>query len=389
VDDIDALIDGIGDSKPTPQKTIDPIDAAIDNVAGASDEAFNVNMLAGSKSDPERYAKAKKLIGFVGLTADIVERNLEEVEQKVKRRTAEGKINRAPVLRERMTADRDFVKLTMDDEVLPDVETALRTQGFKAASIQRRKAQDREIKDRWDRLLSVKQSRSVVDVVTDPLKAAAAGSNIMAAGMVEFGRYNPVDIVFNKALGVFAPDVKAELDESRNQVQNQFNSGVEFWNEKKSFDIQDRIEAFNQAGISDAIGMLVTDPGLLIDQLAQSSPYLIPGAAAARGGTAAMLGYTSIVEAMDAANSARQEAIAAGATPDQQNASAAIAALVTAPIAFLGNKLTGTAKIETDFLTKGTISNTMLSAMVREAISGAAEEGGNQYGVNLGASLRL
>jgi len=387
VDDIDALIDGIGDSKPTPQKTIDPIDAAIDNVAGASDEAFNVNMLAGSKSDPERYAKAKKLIGFVGLTADIVERNLEEVEQKVKRRTAEGKINRAPVLRERMTADRDFVKLTMDDEVLPDVETALRTQGFKAASIQRRKAQDREIKDRWDRLLSVKQSRSVVDVVTDPLKAAAAGSNIMAAGMVEFGRYNPVDIVFNKALGVFAPDVKAELDESRNQVQNQFNSGVEFWNEKKSFDIQDRIEAFNQAGISDAIGMLVTDPGLLIDQLAQSSPYLIPGAAAARGGTAAMLGYTSIVEAMDAANSARQEAIAAGATPDQQNASAAIAALVTAPIAFLGNKLTGTAKIETDFLTKGTISNTMLSAMVREAISGAAEEGGNQYGVNLGAIL--
>jgi len=387
VDDIDALIDGIGDSKPTPQKTIDPIDAAIDNVADASDETLSVNMLAGSKSDPERYAKAKKLTGFVGLTADIVERNLEEVEQKVKRRTAEGKINRAPVLRERATADREFTKLIMDDEVLPDVETALRTQGFKAASIQRRKAQDREIKERWDRLLSVKQSRSVVDVVTDPLKAAAAGSNIMAAGIVEFGRYNPVDIVFNKALGVFAPDVKAELDESRNQVQNQFNSGVEFWNEKKSFDIQDRIEAFNKAGISDAIGMLVTDPGLLLDQLAQSSPYLIPGAAAARGGTAAMLGYTSIIEAMDAANTARQEAIAAGATPDQQNSAAAIAALVTAPIAFLGNKLTGTAKIETDFLTKGTISNTMLSAMVREAVSGAAEEGGNQFGVNLGAIL--
>lgn len=386
MDDIDALIDGIGNDKPK-AKGLGPIDAAIDSVADASDNALKTNILAGSKSNPEQVARAKALQKVFGAPVDFIERNLEDVEQKVKRRTVEGKITKASTLRERATADREFTKLIMDDEALPDVETALRTQGFKAASIQRRKAQDREIKDRWDRLLGTKQSRSFTDVISDPLKAAAAGSNIMAAGMAEFARYNPVDIAFNKALSVFAPELKAEFDDTKNQVQDQFNSGVEFWNQKKSFDIQDRIERFNQAGIGEAIGMLATDPGLLLDQLAQSSPYLIPGAAAARGGTGAMLGYTSIIEAMDAANTARQEAVAAGATPEQQNSAAAIAALVTAPIAFLGNKLTGAAKIETDFLTKGTVSNTMLSAMVREAISGAAEEGGNQFGVNLGAIL--
>lgn len=238
-----------------------------------------------------------------------------------------------------------------------------------------------EMKKRGENLADVLDpyARNTPDYFTDPVKAAAGGANIMAAGFVEMGEFAPQQRVINKLIDAVTPKRK----EAFNAVQETLNENLDYWQGQKSTGAQKMLKDFNDADTADSVMMLMANPSLVADQLAQSSPYLLPGAAAARGGKTAMLVFKSAIEAADAANSARQEAIQAGRTPEEQDRAAITAAVITAPFVFLGNKLTGVAGLEAEFLTKGRTGYKLLSAMVREAISGAVEEGSNQFGVNV------
>ena len=217
------------------------------------------------------------------------------------------------------------------------------------------------------------------DIIADPIKSFAAGVNVMLSGGIELSRYNPSNRLVNAAIKTFTGVDIAD------ETQAKLTQNFDYWQKQQSGALQATKEEFNKVGAIESMGMLVKNPALMVDQLAQSLPYLIPGGLAAQGGTKAMLAFNSISEAMDAGNSARQEAIAAGASPEQQNKSAALAALITMPLAFLGNWLVGTGKIEADFLTQGSTGHNLLSTMLREAFSGAMEEGGNTFGTNVGA----
>ena len=223
--------------------------------------------------------------------------------------------------------------------------------------------------------------RDWADVLPDVGKSIAGGVNTMLAGNVELARHVPITKLLNGAITVFGgPNI---LDKE----QNLLNENQEYWQAEKSPELKAQIDKFNKANIVDSIGMLMYTPSLLTDQLAQSLPYLAPGVAAARGGEASTLAFNSIQEAMDAANSARQEAIQKGASLEDQNTAAAAAAIITAPLAFLGNKLAGTGLLEAKFFTKGSTGHSLLSTMLRESFSGAMEEGGNTLGVNIGAAV--
>lgn len=226
-------------------------------------------------------------------------------------------------------------------------------------------------------------AREKADIVKDPLKAVAQGTNIMGAGLMEAARQ--AELV-PKLVDLIFPTYGRVRRETNASVQQQLNEGADYWQGEKSPALQKLTDEFNKAGIADSVMMLMAHPELTADQLSISVPYMLPTAGVAKGGSIAVSGYNAFVEASDAANSARQEAIAAGRTPEEQDKAAFFAAVTTAPLVFIGNKIIGTGKLEADFFTKGSIGDNLLKAVVKEAISGSVEEGSNQFGVNVGAN---
>lgn len=345
-----------------------------------------------SEFNPDEIARARNLGRQVGIPDAVAERNPSAVRRKFISQKVEQLYDRAPVAGRRM-ADPDFAKLTHDitDELAGQEEAlkqlALTKQGFRAASELSLAIDSQKRYESLSRVFGADNQRTVGDVFADPVKSFAGGVNTMLAGFVEANRYIPTYMAVNKLLDVISPELGRANREYFDNLQDAFNSGQEYWQGQKSGEIQDQIRQFNEAPLGESIRMLLTQPELLVDQLAQSLPYLIPGAGAARGGVSVMLAYTSLTEAMDSANSAREEAKAAGASQADQDIAAATAAIITAPLAFLGNKFIGTGKLETEFLTEGRLSAGLLSSMVREAISGGIEESSNQLGVNTGAYL--
>lgn len=240
--------------------------------------------------------------------------------------------------------------------------------------------------------------RTTGEAITDLGKTITSGTDRMVASMVELSRpLNRLTQALGLAMGaasevmakgsgsVFFDAARAAKDNVE-QTQQTLNETAKYWQDSKSTGMKRLNDKLAKAGALDSIGLLIKHPSLLADQLAQSIPYLAPGAAAARGGEAAVLVSNSLIEAADAANSAREQAKAFGATPEQQDKAATAAALVAAPLVFLGNKLLGTGKLEASFFTKGTTGHSLLQSAVREFVSGSIEEGANQLGANVGAA---
>ena len=223
-------------------------------------------------------------------------------------------------------------------------------------------------------------------LVTDPLKAVAVGVNTLAASVVEASRYSPGQMIVDSIMGAVAPEQLAKKRKYTDDVQTGFNANADYWTAQKSESMAQRNKDFSAAPIGESLRMLATDPALVADQLLQSAAYLAPGAAAARVGTAATLVFNGLSEGLDAANSARQEAIKKGRTTQEQDQAATIALLITAPTALLANKMLGTAEIEQKFLTQGKLDG-LLKPMIKEFFAGSIEEGANQFGVNAGATV--
>ena len=167
-------------------------------------------------------------------------------------------------------------------------------------------------------LLDKRAGRAWGDVIPDLAKSIAGGTNMLLAGAVESTRYMPPQYIANNLAKAITGRDSVE------ETQALFNSNTEYWQAEKSAKLKERLEVFNKAGVVDSIGMLVTEPMLLTDQLAQSLPYLVPGAGVAKAGPTAMLSYNALVEAADAANTARLEAKANGASPFEQDRSSDI-----------------------------------------------------------------
>ncbi len=338
-----------------------------------------------SKFNPDEISQLRYLGKQVGIPENIAERNPEEIKRKALSQKVEQIYDTSPVLVRKMS-DPAFAKINHDiiDEN-SKLESSVKNLSLAAKPM--RAAGNLNTQTNINRPLRQEPelTRTWAEAATDPLKSFSSGANTMAAGIVEMSQYLPADKLIRSALKTFAPQLDADIQELFNTTQQGLNEGAQYWQGEKSELMQQKIQQFNNAPIGEALTMLVSDPALLTDQLSQSLPYLIPGAGAARVGQVATTAYITLSEAMDAANSARNEAIAAGATQEQQDQAAARAALVTAPLVFLGNRLVGTDKIEQIFLGSGKLSFGAVNTMLREAFSGSIEEGANQLGVNIGA----
>ena len=252
-----------------------------------------------------------------------------------------------------------------------------------AQELTRMKAKGIDLND----YVKTNQQRDWGDVLPDTAKAGASGVNTMLAMFNELGRTgDPLRGLRAVVLNAISPRYAKQVEEANNAVGQGLNDNANYWLKEKSAGMQAKNEALNKADWAQSIGMLITDPALMVDQLTPSFPYLIPGAAAARGGTAGTLAYTALTEAADSANSARQAAIQAGRSPEEQDRAASTALLVTLPFVFLGNKFTGAAKLEARFFNEGTMGHSLVTSVIKEAVSGGIEEGSNQGGQNVAAS---
>jgi len=401
LDDLDLAIDSVTKSPTQQPRGYNRLDDAIDDVVSSNKSKAGSVVGAASSYDPDSVAKARNMGRQVGLPADISERNPEEVKRRFISQQVEDIYDSAPVTG-RTLSNGSMAKIAHDDiDNMVETENAIRSinsaKDFGETVARLRKenpfldadsarAMAKNLRDSNIQLPYQAKPRSAIDVLIDPAKSFSSGANTMLAGITEASRYAPSEILFNKALQSISPALYEKRKAFVNDTQSALNDNAQFWQSQKSEDLSARIDQFNKADIGTSLKMLAADPALLVDQLSQSLPYLVPGGAAARTGATGTLTFNALMEAFDSANSARQTAIENGATEQEQDRAAGLAALVTAPIAFLGNKIPGVDKLETEFFTKGRPGHNLISSMIREAISGAAEEGGNQLGQNVGES---
>lgn len=130
MDNLDQAITSVMGADPestvTPNKP-DELDRAIDSVVFASENQQRINLLRASQSNPDVFAKAKRLAAATGLPADVVERNLSDVEKRQKLISQTVALKDATRLAEKVTVNPEFAKLAQDDlESLAAIETSVR-----------------------------------------------------------------------------------------------------------------------------------------------------------------------------------------------------------------------------------------------------------------------
>lgn len=390
----DGLIDEVvQDEAAPPSPAVAKYGDLIDEVTSTA--PLESSLFGASGVNPDQEAKNQKLSRELETPVAILPADAEQQAQ-LKRVNAESLKRNSPATANFLTNEGN-AKLTGLDGVdsLAKMEAAYKTYnpqnikkfidtfigepGKAAQRLTEMKKQGINLADELD-----PYARKTSDIFKDPLKAAAAGSNIMAVGAHELG--GMVDVI-PRLVDLMFPTYGKTRREANTAAGIALNEGAEYWQSEKSPAMQKLNKEFEQAGIVDSVSMLIKHPQLTVDMLSVSTPYLIPGTQAAKLGPTAMAGFSALTEAGDAANTARQEAVAAGASLEDQDKAATIAAITAAPLAFLGNKLLGVGKLEADFFTKGTIGDTLLKAVVREAISGSIEEGANKFGTNVGANV--
>jgi ADP-Ribosyltransferase in polyvalent proteins len=392
----DALIDDV--AQPTvaepPPVVQDKYGALIDEVTDTT--PLHNSLFDATGTNPDQEVKNLKLAKELNTPAAILPADAEQ-QALLKRNNADDLTARSPATA-KFLAKGSNAKVTGLQGVksLEDVEAAYKT--YSPENIKRfidnYTSANKTAGEAAQRLTEMKKQginladeldpyrRETADIFKDPLKAAAAGANTMIAGLNEIGQFAPQQRIINAAIDAITPKRK----ELFLDVQAGLNSGSEYWQGQKSPAMQKLNKEFEQAGIADSVSMLLEHPQLTADLLAVSTPYLVGGGLAAKGGATTVSMYNALVEAGDAANTARQEAIKAGASEEDQDRAATVAVLITAPTVFLGNKLLGAGKLEADFFTKGSVGDNLLKSAVKEALSGAIEEGSNKFSTNVAAS---
>lgn len=398
----DALIDEVTSGTPEPvTSNTEKYGAIIDEVTSTA--PLHNSLFGASGVNPDEEAKKTKLAKELNTPAGILPADAEQQAQ-LKRLDADTIQQKTPATAKFLTKEEN-AKLTglKGVDSLTKLEETYKTYsptnikkfidnytatGKTAAEASQRltemKAKGVNLADQLD-----PYARSGADVLPDVLKATAAVVNTAVAGVGELAKINPTNLAIEKLFSAISPAYAEQSRKQFNSVQGTLNENAEYWQNQKSPAVQKLNKEFEQAGIADSVMMLMAHPALAADMILPSSIYALPGAGVARlgAGATSIVGYNALVEAGDAGNTARQEAIAAGATPEQQDKAATAAIITAVPLVFLGGKLTGIGKLEAEFFTKGSIGDSLLKAVVKEAVSGAIEEGSNKFGTNVGASV--
>lgn len=410
----DNLIDEVTTTTPAPQTPVQtPADRygdLIDEVTSAA--PLHTSLFDAMDSNPQEEAKKRKLSKQLNTPAAVLPADAEQ-RALLQQTDAEQIQQRTPATAKFLT-NPDNAKVTGLKGVksLSDIELAAKsynpdnikqfirnyTATGKSAAEASQKLAEMKVKGIDLADYNDPFRRQWGEVLPDLGKQIVSGTDRMFASMAELSRpLNRLTQALGLALGATSEvmargsgepffDVARTSEQNLEETQRTLNETAKYWQDERSTGIKRLNEELNKAGPLDAVGLLIQHPSLLADQLAQSVPYLATGALSAQGGEMTVVAANSLIEAADAANSAREEAIAAGATKEQQDKAATAAALVAAPLVFLGNKFLGTGKLEARFFTKGTTGHSLLQAAVREFISGSIEEGANQLGSNVGAA---
>lgn len=410
----DSLIDEVTSTAPAPQATpqapADKYGALIDDVTSAA--PLHSSLFEAMDANPQEEVRKRKLARELNTPAAVLPADAER--RALFQQTDAEQIQQKSPATAKFLTNPDNAKVTGLEGVksLTNIESVAKSYspdnikqfirnytatGKTAAEASQKlgemKAQGIDLADYND-----PYRRKWGDVLPDLGKQIVAGTDTMFAGLSELSRplsrltqalgltLGATSEVLAKGSGQPFFDLTKQTQENLDETQRTLNETAKYWQDQRSTGMKRLNEELTKASALDSVGLLVKHPALLADQLAQSLPYLLPGVASARWGEAAVLVSNSLVEASDAANSAREEAIQAGATKEQQDRAATSAALIAAPLVFLGNKLLGTGALEARFFTKGTTGHNLLQTAVREFITGGIEEGANQLGVNVGAA---
>jgi hypothetical protein len=390
VNEYDALINSEPSVKP---KEVNEYDSLIQRDAQRKDNAVKINLKSSLDKDPLQVFRGKQLSDTFKLPQPVVERNLTTIEANAKSRQWEETLKTSPTLKEFMT-DTYFSGIAHQDTKLAEAEKVLRTTGFAAASKLRRENQDqRETEfNAWAKKPQAEWARSWGDVPKDLSYSVGQSFGSMGKGLVEATRlgYMPILKAINfplVATGLTSPKVNKEYQDAFNKATDYLTGFSEFQASQKSTEMQAKLQALSKQSAFDIIKDVVTlnvDPALVVDLFAQSSAYLIPSAAAGRATPLVSTIYSSLSEGFDSAATAREEARAAGADQNEEDAAAVKALFISAPLAFLGNKVLKLGDIESKFFKTGKVGNAF-ATILKEGLGGMIEDASNTLGVNVAA----
>ena len=346
----DGLIDEVNSAAPVAQSKVGRYDALIDEATDTT--PLHNSLYEASGTNPDEEAKKLKLSKELGTPAALLPADAKERAQ-LQRNPADALAEKAPGTSTFLTKPEN-AKVTGLDGVdslvtLEEIHKTYSPENIKqfiknytatgktAAEASQKLSEMKQQGVDLNTLVEDRYARTWGEAGSDVLKVMAAGSNLMAAGAVEAKRLSLQNQLHQLTLSLVSPKAADESRAIDDAIDAQLQSNVKYWQEKKTTAVQELNEKLAKASTADAVMLLAARPALLVDKIALSASYLLPGAGAARGGQTGMLLFNAVTEAMDAANSARQEAIQNGASATEQDQAAGIAALVTAPIAFLGN----------------------------------------------------
>jgi hypothetical protein len=380
VNEYDALINSEPAVKP---KETNEYDALIQRDVQRKDNAVKINLKTSFDKDPLQVFKGKQLADTFKLPQPVVERNMPVIEANAKSKQWEDALKTSPTLKEFMT-DSYFSGIAHQDTKLIEAENVLRTTGFAAASKLRRENQaQRETEfNAWASKPQAEWARSWGDVPQDLSYSFGQSVGYLGKGLVEGARF--VNTPIRKAIELISPELSKQYEGLYNETTDYLTGFSEFQASQKSSEMQSKAQRLGEAGLLETVKLVVTDPALASDLLAQSSAYLFPSAAAGRAGPLASTIYSALTEGFDSAATAREEARAAGVDQNGQDAAAAKALFTSAPLAFLGNKVLRLGEIESEFFKTGKVGNAFVT-ILKEALGGAIEEASNTLGVNVAA----
>lgn len=120
-DTLDQAIDALG-GKSVGSTSGDPLDAAVDQVTTAGKSRLRSSMFEAVRTTPDEFGKAKRLERTTGIPADVVSRNMLEVQQQAEVRAVDSLAQRFPKLAESLSYP-EFAKLARDDiDTLSEIE---------------------------------------------------------------------------------------------------------------------------------------------------------------------------------------------------------------------------------------------------------------------------
>lgn len=360
-------------------------------------------LFGASKDNPDRAAKAKQLAERTGLGLDTVLSDLDTIQQRLALDQTQQQVADSPALTRAMQ-DPTFAKLTHDDvPQLTQLEQWWRQSAPKAVT--KSVPTDRQYKRLFDHLrqqnpyMDVEQVRATAqkevdsgrwaqtylklprasrtwgEAIDDTVLGFGESANSLGGSVIELARQNPMAVVN------YIPAVRQWYDDTQAALRR----GEQYYKDRQSDAVKDfDAQLAAAAHWWQMPGMILSDPGMTLQQLSRSSAYLLPGMAAGRFGALPALGVNAVGEGLDAGKTTRAQVIQDGGTPEQQDKAATLAFVTATAISLGVNKALGTHKIEADFWKTGRPGAAVTKLLTREVPQEIVEEGGNQFGQNVG-----